>query len=240
MHLENAAGMWASKVAEPVRGRGYLLAEHDTGARVVILDDTADAAEVMGLAPRRRLVVEDAFGVLEGFGGAEPGMPIMVRRLGGADAASSAARRPGGADAATPAVRVEQVQDPETLAVAERVIVDGFPLPAYQPWEPGRALPAEVLKRPGWKVWIGWYDGEPAAAAYTFDDGTAVGVYWLATLPGQRSRGAGRAVLTTALATAPERHFTLIATEAGRPLYESAGFEIAGDSVWHTRPPLES
>ncbi|MEU4694081.1 GNAT family N-acetyltransferase [Actinoplanes sp. NPDC023714] len=228
MHVGNAAAMWASKGPDSVRGDDYLLAEHDTGARVILVGGAARAAEVLALAPRRTLIVEDAFGIL---GAHEPGtlrMPIMVRR-------------PGRVVAAASRVRVEEVRDEAGLAAAERVIVDGFPLPAHQPWRRGGAMPADVLGRPGWRVWLGRCDGdgEPAAAAYTFDDGTAVGVYWLATLPEHRSKGAGRAVLTTALAAAPDRHFTLIATEAGLPLYESAGFAVAGTSVWHTRPPLE-
>ncbi|MEU4561930.1 GNAT family N-acetyltransferase [Actinoplanes sp. NPDC023936] len=225
MHLANAAAMWASHTAGVVRGDGYLLAEHPAGARVILLGAEARPDEVLDLAPRRTLVVEDAFGVVEPGPGTRQ-MPVMIRR-------------PGRVAAPITRVRVSEVHDPDELAAAERVIVDGFPLPAYQPWSPGRALSPDLLATPGWRVWLGRHEGSPAAAAYTYDDGTAVGVYWLATLPEQRSRGAGRAVLTAALAACPDRHVTLVATEAGRPLYESAGFVTAGVAAWHTRPPCE-
>jgi GNAT superfamily N-acetyltransferase len=216
LHLENAAAMWASRAPGAVRGDGYALAEHPGGARVIVLDPAARAGDVLALAPRRKLLVEDAFGILPTAGATL--MPIMVRR-------------PGPLVAPPASVRVSEVHTQEELTSVERVIVDGFPLP-------GQSLDPALLGRPGWRFWLGRCDGAPAAAAYTFDDGTAVGVYWLATLPEHRSRGAGRAVLATAVAAAPGRHVTLIATEAGRPLYESAGFQTAGRSAWHTREPV--
>src|SRR6266542_1795120 len=82
-----------------------------------------------------------------------------------------------------PNVRVAAVAEADELAEAERVVVDGFPLPIYQPWTRGQALPPHVLRLPGWRVWLAYRDGLPAAAGYTYDDGVAVGVYWLATLP---------------------------------------------------------
>lgn len=225
LHVDNSAAMWGSRAETAVRDGGVLLAEHSAGARAIVLGPEARADRVRALAPRRALIVEDAFGVLEPRPVTRR-MPIMVRR-------------PGRVVTTPSRVRVSELADPAELAVAERVMVDGFPLPAYQPWSPGRALPPDVvLGKPGWRVWLGCHEGEPAAAAHTYDDGTAVGVYWLATLPEQRSRGAGRAVLSTAIAAYPDRPFTLIATEAGRPLYESVGFETAGFSTWHTREPM--
>ncbi|WP_229070470.1 GNAT family N-acetyltransferase [Actinoplanes sp. DH11] len=227
MHLANAAAMWASRAPGAERSGDYLLAEHPAGARVVLLTAGARPEHVLALAPRRTLVVEDAYGVIDPHAGTLH-MPVMIRQPG---------RMP-----AVPAqgVRVTAVTDPAQLAVAERVMVDGFPLPAYQPWSAGQALPPALLTEPGWRVWLASCDGEPAAAGCTYDDGTAVGVYWLATLPRHRSRGAGRTLLTTALAARPDRHFTLVATEAGQPLYESLGFATAGLAAWHTRPPLTS
>jgi GNAT superfamily N-acetyltransferase len=148
-------------------------------------------------------------------------------------------RRPAPLRAAlAPDVHVTEVRDADELATAERTMVDGFPLRVYQPYVRAAALPPRLLDLPEWRVWLAYRNARPAAAAYTYDDGTAVGVYWLATLPGHRSAGLGRAIMTTAIAAYPSRAFTLVATDAGRPLYESLGFRAVGTSTWHFRDPL--
>ncbi|WP_181557953.1 GNAT family N-acetyltransferase [Actinoplanes lutulentus] len=224
LHLENAASMWASRHPGATRGDGYFLTEHPAGARAILLDATASPEKVLALAPNRPLLIEDAFGILPG---GTLRMPIMIR-----DPQHPPTLTPSG-------VRVTEATDPEELAVAEQVMVDGFPFPAYQPWSPGQALPPSLLRNPGWQFWLARIDSSPAAAAYTFDDGTTTGVYWLATMPEHRSRGAARAILSTAIAARPDRPFTLVATEAGRPLYESLGFTTATTTTWQTRPPVQ-
>ncbi|MFN8038950.1 MAG: GNAT family N-acetyltransferase [Acidimicrobiales bacterium] len=57
-------------------------------------------------------------------------------------------------------------------------------------------------------------------------DGYVLNMY---VLPGARSRGVGRRLLDACLASADElgvRRFHLVATDDGRPLYESAGFAV--------------
>jgi GNAT superfamily N-acetyltransferase len=132
-------------------------------------------------------------------------------------------------------VKLTAVTDARGLAVAERIIVDGFPQPHAQPWVEGRTLPPRVLELPGWQVWLARREGVPAAAGYTFDDGAAVGVYWLATLSGHRSAGLGRAVLTAMLAAHPDRTATLVATDSGVPLYTSMGFTPVATATWYIR-----
>ena len=66
--------------------------------------------------------------------------------------------------------------------------------------------------------------------------GPTAGIWNMATPPERQGRGMGRALLTGVLeqlcAEGVER-FYLFATAAGRPLYESLGFEtLADDAVW--------
>jgi GNAT superfamily N-acetyltransferase len=158
-------------------------------------------------------------------------MPLMVRPPGPIEVPD----RPG--------IRIARVSDADELAEAERVMVDGFPLRGFQPLTTGAALPARLLDTPGWDVWLAVRDGQSAAAGYTYVDGRAVGVYWLATLPGHRSAGLGRALLANALSAThsaahsarPGLPATLVATEAGRPLYESLGFTTVSTAVWYIR-----
>ena len=71
--------------------------------------------------------------------------------------------------------------------------------------------------------------GEPVGALQTTVSEGMVGVWSMATPPDHRHRGIARAGLTHALATCFQEgcHTAfLIATDAGRPLYDSVGFSI--------------
>ncbi len=189
---------------------------------------TAAIAELIdGTPTAKRTIVEDVFGAGPPLGGAVQvlRMPVMI---------CSATAVPV---MVPPNVRVAVVAETDELAEAERVVVDGFPLPIYQPWTRGQALPPQVLRLPGWRVWLAYRDGLPAAAGYTYDDGVAVGVYWLATLPEHRLLGLARAIMTVSMAAHPDRIFTLVATDAGLALYESLGFATVAMSAWYVRSP---
>jgi ribosomal protein S18 acetylase RimI-like enzyme len=229
IYLRNAAAMWTALFPTARLDERLLRVDRPGSTRVILRQPptAATVAEIAGMALQSRVVVEDVFTSPDAppvFPNSRAVcMPVMNRPPGGLKA---------------PAVPVVEVRDPGTLAVAERVMVDGFPFPQLQPWVRGQALPPTVLDLPGWRVWLAYDDGAPAAAAYTYDDGHATGLYWLATLAEHRSRGLGRAVLSAAIAARPDQVFTLVATEAGRPLYESLGFEVVRMATWHTRPPI--
>jgi predicted N-acetyltransferase YhbS len=94
-------------------------------------------------------------------------------------------------------------------------------------------LPPWVLTTPGWRTWLAYRHGRPAAACCTYDDGAALGVYWLAALPEHRSAGLGRAIMCAALAASPGRPAALVATAVGVPLYSSLGFAAVAESAWY-------
>lgn len=240
MYARNAAAMWASLApwsqvlpAPP----GVLAAGLPAQAMTrVILSRPAGGeatrhvgALLAGVPTCGQIVVEDSFGELSpppAGGVSVDRMPVMVR-----PAAAVPVAAPGAGTV------VAQVTSEASLAQAERVIVDGFPLPALQPYRRGRALPALVLVRAGWQVWLACRDGDPAAACCCYDDGAVVGIYWLATLAAHRSHGLGRAVMAAALRAHPGRPAALVATAAGRPLYASLGFAEVSLAAWYRKPP---
>ncbi|BFV59242.1 hypothetical protein KCMC57_up43460 [Kitasatospora sp. CMC57] len=187
-------------------------------------------------------ILEDPYGGIDltGEGGRAPaaGMPVMVREPDAPSVAElSSSARPTGTPTATAGagangVTVTEVHGADELAAVERVVVDGFPIEARQPWQRGVHLPPGLLAESGYRAWLGRVDGAPAAACMTYDNGETVGVYWVAVLPEFRSKGLGRAVLSPALVAQAGRVTTLVATRLGQPLYQRLGFVEQGVTRW--------
>ncbi|BCJ75659.1 hypothetical protein CS0771_52030 [Catellatospora sp. IY07-71] len=228
LYAANAAGMWQA-AGTPLPADPRYAGFTAYGAVRVVLRRPLGAPSIAGIVaalPAGRMTLEDPYGLA-----APQQLPdVMVRRM-------PVMNRPPGPPPAgqRDGISVEPVTGPDTLATAERVIVDGFPYPHLQPWTAGRALTPRLLHAPGWRAWLARRDGAPAAAGYTFDDGTALGVYSLATLPEHRRAGLARALLTAMLAAHPRRTATLVATEAGRPLYAALGFVTVSTATWYFR-----
>jgi GNAT superfamily N-acetyltransferase len=224
VYIHNAVRLWGSYGTISSSTEDYVRFETPLVSRVVLLRPRRSVAGL--LESGKRLSLEDSFGTTEEP--AEDG--VITRRMPVMN------RPPAPVDVFTArGATVAEVGDEDELAEAERVIVDGFPQRAHQPWARGQALPPRLLGVPGWRAWLARRDGEPAAAGFTFDDGRSVGVYWLATLPEHRNAGLARAIMTKSLAAHPGRIATLVATEAGEPLYRSLGFVTVSTATWYFR-----
>jgi hypothetical protein len=80
------------------------------------------------------------------------------------------------------------------LPEADRIVVQGFPLTSYQPYRPGRLLPAGLLTMPHISVFVADHRGQPAGTCMTVKDANGVGgIYWVTVLPEHRRAGVGRA-----------------------------------------------
>ncbi|MFD9125219.1 GNAT family N-acetyltransferase [Kitasatospora sp. NPDC059571] len=129
-------------------------------------------------------------------------------------------------------IEVRASLGPDDLAEAEAVLIGGLPLPGMLPHVRGALIPPALLGAPGYRVWTARRNGMPAGACVSYDDGTALGLYMVATLPEHRSRGVGRAVVAAALDAHPDRVAVLVATLLGEPLYRRMGFVEQGVSRW--------
>ena len=93
------------------------------------------------------------------------------------------------------------------------------------------------LDAPGTTWAIASADGVDRSVACGFSDGTTGGIYYVATPPEHRGRGAASAVtawLTNRLLDGGASRVTLQASEAGRPVYERLGFTTPGTFRRHT------
>jgi hypothetical protein len=117
-------------------------------------------------------------------------------------------------------VRVVEATDAETLALAERVLIEGYPMASA---EPGSVLRPGLLDGTT-RVWLGYVDGEPASVACAHQAAGATLVEYVAALPAARGRGAGAAVTWRATLVDPEAPAVLVASDDGRPTYERMGY----------------
>jgi hypothetical protein len=156
------------------------------------------------------------------------GHPPLMVRLPGGEAPSLAS-----------GVEVVEVREAETLAVAERVLVEGFPMPELQPLRAGAILAPPILDGPT-RVWLATVDGEPAAVAAAHTHGDAVLVEYVAALAGARGRGAGGAVTWAATLADPSLPAVLVSSDDGRGVYERLGYLAIERWTAHLRLPLDT
>jgi hypothetical protein len=142
-------------------------------------------------------------------------------------------RLPGpGPDAARPGIEVREAHDAEDLAVAERILVEGYPMPELEPLRPGALLDPALLQT-GTHVWTAWSAGAPVAVAAAHQHAGVTLVEYVATLPAARGRGAGAAATWAATLSDPARPAVLMASDDGRPVYERMGYlAVERWTVW--------
>ncbi|SEL64483.1 GNAT family N-acetyltransferase [Streptacidiphilus jiangxiensis] len=244
--VANAASHWTAMAKvrgwQSIEGAGFTAVRADTVHRVLLAagppsDTEALRAELRALFRRwesSHACVEDPTRTLDlsdlGFEAALA-MPVMIRPPGPV-VDGDGLRHRGDPER----VQAGEARDERDLAEVERVVVEGFPIARHQPWRRGGHFPACDGDIAGRRSWLAHVDGRPAAACITHDDGAAVGLYWVATLPDHRSRGAARALLRAALAAHPDRPATLTATLLGEPLYRRLGFVEGGLARWWQFP----
>lgn len=101
------------------------------------------------------------------------------------------------------------------------------------------AVTASVHQWTGQQFGVVGYDkGVPVTSALTYIQDGQIYVGWVATLPDRHGQGLGEAAMRRAIAAAQEAAgkplpLWLHATEAGRPLYRSMGFEEAARMRLH-------
>lgn len=137
--------------------------------------------------------------------------PLMVRLPGGAPPPLK------------PGVTLREVYDAAALEVAERVLIEGYPMPELQPIVPGAFFAPAILDG-ATRVWTAYVDGVPAATAASHVAGDAVLVEYVAALQSARGRGAASAATWAAAVCAPELPALLLSSDDGRPVYERMGF----------------
>ncbi|HEU4948984.1 MAG TPA: GNAT family N-acetyltransferase [Kribbella sp.] len=129
-------------------------------------------------------------------------------------------------------LELRRVDGAAMLAEAERVLVEGYPLPELQPFRAGALLDPALLDGPS-AIWVGYDGEEPLATATAHDAAGVTLVENVAVMPAGRGRGAGAALTWAATTYRPEQAAVLIASDAGQPVYDRLDYvRIERWTVW--------
>jgi len=126
-------------------------------------------------------------------------------------------------------LEIVAVNDAGTLATWGETCAQAYPLPGV---DGASAFTPAVLDVAGWHMWLAYVEGRPVgtAAAHV---GDVVDVEMISTLPAFRGRGIGEALTWAATLADPNRPALLIASDAGRPVYERMGYlALARFTLW--------
>lgn len=135
-----------------------------------------------------------------------------------------------------PGLIVERVRDERGLRDSTDLLAAAFETPAESH---ARCCGTDWLTEPAMSVHLARDGADALSTCWIWRDGPLAYVAAMATSPDHQRRGAGRAVLTQALAEHAATGATaasLIASDAGRPLYEQIGFRTVDRStMWILR-----
>ena len=122
---------------------------------------------------------------------------------------------------------------PELVGIAGDLIAAAFDEPRDVI---ARCIDVCVTPTAGVETYIAWGDEGPMCTVSVTPTGDTAGISLMATPPEHQRKGMARALLSQVIDDYRRRgveRFHLGATEAGRPLYTSLGFELVADlSVW--------
>lgn len=137
---------------------------------------------------------------------------------------------------ARPGVEVQEVRDAAALAQAERVAIDGYPVPGAEGLPAGAVLPPALLDGPV-RYRLGLLDGEPVGVAGSHVSHGVVNLCLAATLPAARRHGVWASLVWTRVADAPDLPAVAFTSDDSRPGFVRLGFVVVRRLTLWLRPP---
>jgi GNAT superfamily N-acetyltransferase len=134
--------------------------------------------------------------------------------------------------------KIVRALGPELVGIAGDLIAAAFGTPRDVI---ARCIDVGITGTAGVETYIAWGDAGPMCTVSVTPTGDTGAVTLMATPPEHQRKGMGRALLSQVICDYRRRgmqRFHLGATEAGRPLYTSLGFELVADlPVWLLEQP---
>ena len=129
-------------------------------------------------------------------------------------------------------VDVRRAESAEDLALAERIVIGGYPVPELDGLPANRALGPALLES-AVRHWVGYLDGIPVAAAASHAAHGVVNLCLAATLPAARRRGVWRTLVAARCAGTPDLPAVAFTSDYSRPGFVRAGFlPITRFTLW--------
>lgn len=122
-----------------------------------------------------------------------------------------------------PGVEVRVATTAADLAAAERVAVEGYPMPEADGLEPGSVFPVPLLDT-DLRIRLGLCDGEPAALGNSYVAHGVVNLCLGATMPAARRRGVWGALVWARVNDAPDLPAVAFTSDYSRPGFLRMGF----------------
>ena len=143
-------------------------------------------------------------------------------------------RGPAGEPAGMPPsdVNLRRPESADDLALVERLIIDGYPMPELDGLPANRAMGPALLES-AVRHWIGYLDGIPIATAASHAAHGVVNLCLAATLPAARRRGAWQALVAARCAASPDLPAVVFTSDYSRPGFLRMGFlPITRFTLW--------
>lgn len=129
-------------------------------------------------------------------------------------------------------LEVGEASSGQRLLDAERVLVEGYPLPDLAGAPPGDFYRPELVGG-ATKVFVAHDGDDPVATSAAHSAAGVTVVENVAVLPAARGKGAGAAITWAATNAWPGQPAVLIASDDGQPVYERLGFlRLVRWTVW--------
>jgi len=129
-------------------------------------------------------------------------------------------------------VHVRRAESADDLALVERIVIDGYPVPELAGLPANRAMGVPLL---GGAVrhWIGYLDGVPTAAAASHAAHGVLNLCLAATLPAARRHGVWQALVAARCAHDPGLPAVAFTSDYSRPGFLRMGFlPITRFTLW--------
>lgn len=130
------------------------------------------------------------------------------------------------------ALEIREATPGPELTDAERVLVEGYPLPELADSPPGDFYRPEFVVD-ATKVFVAYDGGEPVATSAAHSAAGVTVVENVAVLAAARGKGAGAAITWVATRAWPDQPAVLIASDDGQPVYQRLGYlRLVRWTVW--------